>query len=86
MFAIVHLFMLLAGVGFTHWRQVLAAYLAAAIASPFIVATGAGDGGSPHFDQVLNQWFGALVAGAIEIASLSRRRRVGEESNHEEHP
>jgi hypothetical protein len=33
---------------------VVAAYLAAAIASPFIVATGAGDGGPPHFDRVPN--------------------------------
>jgi hypothetical protein len=78
MLLLVRMFMMLAGVGFTHWRQVLVAYLAAAIAGTFIYATGAADGGPPNFDLVPNQWFGAFVAAALEIASLYRRRRVAQ--------
>jgi hypothetical protein len=74
MFIIVRLFLLLAGVAFTHWRQVLTAYLAAAIAATFIVATGGANGGPPNFTAVPNQWFGALVAAALEIGLLYRRR------------
>ena len=75
----VRLFLLLAGVRFTHWRQVIAAYLAAAIAATFIVAMGAADGGAPNFDTAPNQWLGAILAVTLEIILLrGRRAREGE--------
>jgi len=74
MLVIVRIFLLIAGARFTHWRQMLAAYLAAAIAGTFIAATGAADGGAPNFEPALNQWLGAVIAAAGEMLHLSRRR------------
>lgn len=75
MFITVRLFLLLAGAGFTRWRQVISAYLAAAIAATFIVATGAADGGPPNFTDVPNQWFGAAIAAACEVVWLYHDQR-----------
>jgi hypothetical protein len=78
MLFLVRLFLLLAGVGFSHGRQIIVAYLAAAIAATFIVATGDANGGPPNFESVPSQWLGATVAACIEWTWLVWRQQRGQ--------
>jgi len=74
-FAIVRLFLLIAGVSFSSGRQILSAYLACAFAAVFAYAAGAADGGPPNYAGAPLQVLGVTVAAGIDYALLLMRQR-----------
>jgi len=76
MMLVVGVFRWIAGASFTHWRHVLAAYLAVAIAATFISAVGEANGGAPDFQMAPIQWIGACLASVIELARIKGANRA----------
>ena len=74
-FAALQLFLLIAGSRFQTWRQVLAVYLAAAIAVAFISAAGDANAGPPNYTEVPARLLGVAIAFMAELALLRWRRR-----------
>ena len=75
MMVFVRVFLILGGVWFTTARQIVAAYVAAAIASIFVHAAGAANGGPPDFSGATLQIVGSIMGGGIDLALLWFKRQ-----------
>jgi hypothetical protein len=74
--AVVHLFLLIAGVRFGTWRHVLSAYLVALIVTVFVSAAGDADGGAPNYQSAPARTLGVLIAFFIDLVLLKFRVRA----------
>jgi hypothetical protein len=70
---IVNIFRLIAGVRFSHWRHIIAAYLAGFIAAVAIYAMVSGN--LSEFDRLLSYAVGGIIGASLEFLYLSRRAR-----------